>query len=738
MRWMNVVLSLFLCYITPKLTAFSPPPQTSYSTRNSCNCLFHSRKLLDDVDINHLQDIPINGILDSVKESIQTKPNLLLEASPGAGKTTIIPLLVSSYTTEDNGTKKKKVIVVEPRRVATRSAAQRMSSLINQPVGESIGYAIRGESKQSSKTQVLVMTDGVLLNMLRKDPELNGVDVVILDEFHERGVDSDVALALLREVQMNYRPDLKIVVMSATLLGDVVDDEAMENSSDESAGTKLSRVLGGEEYCNVLRSEGRQYPITIQYAGGERTGPFLSVLRRDTKLLVKTMADAIEDGLARAPNNGDILSFLPGAKEIRKVIDEIKSRVAFRDVDVFPLFGTLPKSDQDEAIYKADSTRRRVIVSSPIAEASLTIDGVTCVVDSGLQRQPKYDFNTGLPHLITVSCSKDSVIQRTGRAGRQSEGYCIRLFTESEFNKLQQHAVPEIMSTDLVPTALLLSEWGCTNVNEILQDMPFVDSPPEDALKRAYSMLLDLGALEEYKMPNSRKRLHRVTSHGREVVKMATHPRFATAIIRSGDDKAKLVAAVIAAALSGDDLPVRRKETNLSVSIRNILKEGPSSFIGKQLVNFSSRINAEARSAVIDALQSSHDVDIDEVTTGTALLPGFIDLIAQRQGDASYGGSRYALSLGQSARLDYRRDAGDYILVIDTSTGDDGKTRIRSYVEIDSSTLRDVAVEEDEVYVVESKGYEVRARKVTKVGSLILSSLPLPSPPAEQMTDLLL
>jgi ATP-dependent helicase HrpB len=737
---MNVVLSLFLCYIAPKLRAFSPPPlTTSYSTRSSCNnCLLHSRILLDDVDTNHLQDLPINVILDSVKESIQTRPNLLLEASPGAGKTTIIPLLVSSYNTEDNDTK-KKVIVVEPRRVATRSAAQRMSSLINQSVGESIGYAIRGESKQSSKTQVLVMTDGVLLNMLRNDPELNGVDVVILDEFHERGVDSDVALALLREVQMNYRPDLKIIIMSATLLGDVVDDdnETMDNSNDESAGTKLSRVLGGKEYCNVLRSEGRQYPITIQYFGGERTGPFLSVLRRDTKLLVKTMADAIEEGLTRAPNNGDILAFLPGAKEIRKVVDEIKSRAAFRDVDIFPLFGTLPKSDQDEAIYKGDSTRRRVIVSSPIAEASLTIDGVTCVIDSGLQRQPKYDINTGLPHLITVSCSKDSVIQRTGRAARQSEGYCIRLFTESEFNKLQQHAVPEIMSTDLVPTALLLSEWGCTNVNEILQDMPFVDPPPEGALKRAYNMLLDLGALEEYKMPNSRKRLYRVTSHGREVVKMATHPRFATAIIRAGDDKAKLVAAVIAAALSGDDLPVRRKETNLSVSIRNILKEGPSSFIGKQLVNFASRVNADARSAVLDALQSSH-VNIDEVTTGTALLPGFIDLVAQNKGDASYGGSRYELSLGQSARLDDRWDAGDYILVIDTSTGDDGKTRIRSYVEIDSSTLRDVAVEKDEVYVVESKGYEVRARKVTKVGSLILSSLPLPSPPAEEMTELLL
>ena len=741
---MKLFIILFISLLAPaKLMAFSP--STHLHQGFSSSLYSTSSTIFDDISTVHLQDLPINGILDSVKESIRTKPNLLLEAAPGAGKTTIIPLLVASSTLASSNTDdsdetttkgNNKVIVVEPRRVATRSAAQRMSSLIQQPVGDSVGYAIRGESRQSSKTQVLIMTDGVLLNMLQKDPELNGYDTVILDEFHERGVNGDVALALLREVQMNYRPDLNIIVMSATLLGDV--DEEADESNNESAGAKLLRVLGGKENCNVLRSDGRQYPITIKYAADDRTGPFLSVLRRDTKLLVNTMADAIEDGLSKAPNEGDILAFLPGAKEIRRVVNEIKSRGAFRDVDVFPLFGTLPKSEQDDAIYRGDSSRRRVIVSSPIAEASLTIDGVTCVVDSGLQRQPKYDVNTGLPHLITVSCSKDSVIQRAGRAGRQSEGYCIRLFPETDFNKMQQHAVPEIMSTDLVPTALLLSEWGCTSANEILDDMPFVDSPPEDALKRAYSMLVDLGALEDYKVPNTRKRRYRVSNHGRHVVKMATHPRFATAIVRSGGQKAQLVSVIIAAALmDGDELPRKGRESNLSISIRNVLKEGSASFVGKSLLNFAARISEDARSAVSDAL-TTNDIAIDEVTTGTALLPGFIDLIAKRKGDASYGGSRYELSLGQSARLDDRRDASEYILVIDTSTGDDGKTRIRSYVDIESSTLRDVSKEVDEVYVVESKGYEVRARKTTKVGSLVLSSVPLPSPSAEKVTELLL
>ena len=673
-----IMITALLLLLPLSSCAFSPPPNryvlSSTQSQNAIalRCQSQSsialsshtnRILFDNVDTNYIQDLPIYGILESVKECIQTKPNLLLEAPPGAGKSTIIPLLVSSSSLlssekEDADKRtKNKVIVVEPRRVATRSAALRMSSLIHQPIGESIGYAIRGESRQSSQTQVLVMTDGVLLNMLRKDPELTGYDVVVLDEWHERGIDSDVALALLREVQLNYRPTLKIVVMSATLLGNVndADDEGGEEMDDSnnngSAGAKLFRVLGGKENCNILRSEGRQYPITIQYASCDRTGPFLSILRRDTQLLVKTMANAIEDGLSHAPKKGDILAFLPGAKEIRRVVDELQSRAAFRDVDIFPLFGTLSKSDQDKAIYKRDSVRRRVIVSSPIAEASLTIDGVTCVIDSGLQRQPKYDVNTGLPHLITVTCSKDSVVQRAGRAGRLSEGYCVRLFSESDFNKMQQHAVPEIMSTDLVPTTLLLSDWGCTNADE-LKDMPFVDSPPEDALRRAYKMLLDLGALDEYKLPNTRRRRYRITNHGREVVRMATHPRFATAIIRAGGQKAQLVCAVIAAAVNGDELPTKRRETNMSVSIQNILKEeGSSTLVGKSLLNFASRINEEAGSAISDALRGS-DVDIDDVTTGYALLPGFIDLIAQRKGDASYGGSRYELSLGQSARLD--------------------------------------------------------------------------------------
>jgi ATP-dependent helicase HrpB len=687
--------------------------------------------LIDEISTD-IENLPIYSILDSIRESINDKPNLLLEAAPGAGKTTIVPLLLSSFVPSDDNKKggsRTNVIVVEPRRVATRSAAQRMAKLIDQSAGGSIGYAMRGESKQSSKTQVTVMTDGILLNKLRDDPELDGIDVVILDEFHERGVGADTALALLREVQMNYRPDLKLVVMSATLLGDV------DNSGDaENTGTKLMRVLGGSDTCNILRSDGRQFPITIQHA--KRSSPLHGALLNDSKLLINTMLDAIEEGLLRAPSKGDVLAFLPGAKEIRKVVQQVRSR-GF-DIDVFPLYGALPKADQDKAIYKGESDRRRIIVSSPIAEASLTIEGVTCVVDSGFRREPRYDANTGLPRLVTVSCSKDSAIQRAGRAGRTEDGYCVRLFSEGEFVRLSDHALPEIASTDLVPTALLLSEWGCTSANEILENMPFVDPPPKDALNKAHQMLVDLEALEEYKVPNTREKKYRVTGHGQALVRLPTHPRFATSIIKAAElGKVPLAAAVTTAALLDEEI-IGRQESNLALRIKDILHDGPSSMNGKKIVNYASRISADARSAVLDTMMG--DIPISQVSdyAGQALLPGFIDLVAQHKGDASYGGSTYMLSLGCSARLDSKRDEGDYIIVVDTSTGDDGKTRIRAYSRIDISALQEVAVEKEEFYTVASKGYRVRARKVSKVGSLVLSSSPLPSPSPDVVADVLL
>ncbi len=733
-----------------------------------------SPSLLDEIQSSDtsdtIQNLPIYNILDSIKDGIYEKNNLLLQASPGAGKTTIVPLALCSSTDDDDDEDGdgqsddsgpiKNIIVVEPRRVATRSAAQRMASIVNEVPGQSVGYIIRGETKVSNKTKIVVMTDGVLLNKLRDDPELSGVDAVILDEFHERGVGADVALALCREIQMNFRPELKIIVMSATLLGNDEDDADTNNGVDQndndetnsSVKSKLLKVLGGEENCNVLRSEGRQFPITYQYA--KRSSPLHGALRNDMRLLVRTMSDAIEEALLKAPSKGDVLAFLPGAKEIRRVVQELRSRQSSLgdDVDIFPLYGSLPKPEQDLAIYKdksnSNNRRRRIIVSSPIAEASLTIDGVTMVVDSGFRREPRYDASTGLPRLVTVPSSKDSTIQRAGRAGRTQDGYCICLFSEGEMSNFAQHALPEIHSTDLIPTALLLSEWGYSSANEILNEIPFVDAPPEDALQKAYDVLIDLKALEEYRIPSSRKPRYRVTPHGQSLHRLPTHPRFASCIIEaeeastdrreaSTDRREKLAAAVIVAGLMDGEIATGG-DSNLATRVRDILQGGERTFKGSKIVQFASRLSNEARDAVLSAMDGSLSTIHVTNKIGEALLPGFIDVIGQHKGDASYGGSTYMLSLGRSARLDGKRDEGSYIIVVDTSTGDDGKIRIRAYANVDSDTLEDVATEKDELYTVASRGYEVRARNVVKVGSLELSSSPLPSPQPEEVSGILM
>jgi ATP-dependent helicase HrpB len=694
-------------------------------------------------------------ILDSVQSSLNTKSNLLLQASPGAGKTTIVPLLLSSLTSSPSSAnaKPKNIILVEPRRVATRSAAQRMSSIINQPIGQTIGYVIRGETKTSSKTQITVMTDGVLLNKLRDDPELNGVDVVILDEFHERGVGSDTVLALCREVQLNFRPDdLNIVVMSATLLGDDDDNDNDDNNNhnnqndgkdrkEESTGSKLVRVLGGRQNCDILESEGRQYPITFQHS--RRGNPPHGLLLNDSKKLVQTMADAIEEGLQMAPSKGDILAFLPGAKEIKKVVRELKSR-RLDNVDILPLYGALPKQEQDYAIYQPSKSstnlsRRRIIVSSPIAEASLTIEGVTCVVDSGLRREPRFDVETGLPRLVTVPCSKDSAIQRAGRAGRTQDGLCIRIFNEAEYGQFNMHALPEICSTDLVPTTLFLSDWGCSSVKDIMQDMPFIDPPPEDGIKKAYQMLIDLEAIEPIHSSDKDMR-YRISPHGQKLVKIPTHPRFASAIVKAKEESMESrVAAVVSVAILEEEIGGgRKREINLSKEVRHVLKQTETSITGKKVIQFASRIGPEARHAVVKAFNDQILASEVIQTVGRALLPGFIDLIAQRKGDASYSSSTYMLSLGRSSRLDGIQDAGDYIVVIDTSSGDDGISRIRSYVPIDVDYLHLVAKERDEFYSVASRGHEVRARRVVQVGSLELSSSPIQIPSSEVITQVLL
>lgn len=650
---------------------------SSSSTNNNPASLDDLRaRVIASLAGNEFNDLPIMEVLDSVRESLSGKPNLLLQAAPGAGKTTIVPLrlLLEEMDTSN------QIVVVAPRRVAVRSAAQRMATLLGESIGQTVGYAMRDDTKIGSRTRIKVVTDGVLLNLLREDPLLEGISTVVLDEFHERGVGSDTCLALLREVQENFRQDddnvLKIVVMSATLLGDTdnSNDEEINNtngSDTKNTGSRLMRILGGTSSCGIIDSEGRQYPIEVHWAtqvvktmssfgnkcnGGPNSIPPLGSLLRDRKLLIQTVSNVVERAaLKQAPDRGDVLVFLPGVAECKGVVRELTSRNTVNDAaDVFALYGAMPKDEQDRVLFPSrydhnDSNRQRIIVSTPIAEASLTIPGITCVVDSGLRREPRCDSDTGMSRLVSTRVSRASAIQRSGRAGRVLEGLCLRLYTETEFEQdFVEQSPPEIVSTDMAPILLLLVDWGASTTSEILQEMPFLDPPDRPSLERAAQFLVEIGALQ-FKEDDR----FGLTDLGRRISKMPCHPRLAACISEamkegSGSDYT-LVAASIAAAFCLDDesaigLNNNADDPNLMYAIESIVQD---SYKFSALLRFAKRVGGLNGKIAVEALQTNPN-DFRRralANLGQSMLPGFVDLIGERKGDAAYDSSNYFLAV---------------------------------------------------------------------------------------------
>lgn len=708
-------------------------------------------------------NLPIYDVLADIQKSTSTKQNLLLEAPPGAGKTTVVPLAMLYWrfllhsaknvkqVMDEKLDTKSQIWLVEPRRVAVRSAANRMSQLLGEQVGETIGYQMRGESRGGPQTQINVVTDGILLQRLRSDPELTGISVILFDEFHERNCNTDVALALCRQTQQVWREDertpLQIVVMSATLLGTLERSEDQEDMP-LSPATKLVQVLGGPDNCDVLKSDGRQYPIKIQHSNDlkwKQARPLpLRVLQKDRKELVNVMCDAIQQGVMRAPAMGDVLVFLPGAGEIRRTLQQLQSSgyLANNDIEIVPLYGALPKDQQDYALYPS-SDRRRVIISSPIAEASLTLERVTCVVDSGLRREPRCDVDTNMPRLITTICSKASATQRAGRAGRVREGLCLRIYSESEFEaSMPEQADPEILSTDLCPTTLLLTEWGCSTKEEILTEIPFVDPPPRASLDTAVQLLVTLGSLHD------KSNTLAITALGRKIAAFPTHPRIATVLqtARESKDSATIAGAVAVAFMLDNEMGAQAPKSSLNLAdcVVELFKSSSDprgSYAISSFRKYAARLGGDFKTSAQDAIDGKIPLADISMSIGRSLLAGFIDLIGERKGDASYGGSTYLLSLGRSARLDSDADSSadspPFVVVADTSTSDDGKVRMRAYAAVDKDDLMARSTEREIAFTVPSRGHEVRARRVRMVGSLELEFTPLPLPSQEMITSVL-
>lgn len=447
-----------------------------------------------------MEQFPVHEILAELKGVLSDAPVVLLTAPPGAGKSTILPLELRNLPVLQG----QKIIMLQPRRLAARSVAGRMAELLGDSVGSTVGYRVRFDSKVSAETQIEVVTEGILTRMLQDDPSLEGVGMVIFDEFHERSLNADLAWVLCKQAQDILREDLKILVMSATL-----DTQT------------LAAALGG---APVVSSEGRQYPVEIRYL------PQPADLRMEGQV-----ARAVRTALRE--EQGDLLVFLPGMGEIRRVQEMLESSDI--SAKVYPLYGNLPLGEQRAAILPDPTGNRKIVLATSIAETSLTIEGIGVVIDSGLSRRPRFDAGSGLTRLETVEVTKDAADQRAGRAGRLGPGICYRLWEEGKQHHLIPHRQPEILQSDLTQTLLELAQWGITDLSEL--NWPTI--PPEYAVTNARELLEGLQAIEEGK----------ITETGQEILRLPTHPRLGHMLAEGNKTGLGALAADIAALLEERD-----------------------------------------------------------------------------------------------------------------------------------------------------------------------------------------
>ncbi len=449
-----------------------------------------------------MSSLPINEILPELRAALTTHSAAVLQAPPGAGKTTGVPLALL----DEPWLRGRSILILEPRRLAARAAAVRMAQLHGDNVGETIGYRIRFESKVSSRTRIEVLTEGILTRRLQTDSTLEGVGLVIFDEFHERHLHADLALALCLDSQQALREDLKILVMSATL-----------------DGAAVAKLLN---HAPVVTSRGRSYPVDIRYLARDSDAPLPSTT-------AETALQALES------QAGDVLVFLPGAREIRRTQELLTARLGAR-ADVFPLYGDLPWEAQDRAL-RPSTDRQKIILATPIAETSLTIEGVCAVVDSGYARVPQFDPKSGLTRLGTLRISRASSEQRAGRAGRMAPGVCYRLWSETTQRGLVPHSTPEIRAVDLAPLALELAAWGVRDA----RTLSWLDPPPEAAFNQARDLLVELDALDESGA---------ITEAGRAMVRLPLHPRLSHMLYAAQRMGLDVLACDIAALLSERDI----------------------------------------------------------------------------------------------------------------------------------------------------------------------------------------
>ena len=619
-------------------------------------------------------DLPVSDALPELCKALADGPSGVLVAPPGAGKTTGVPLALL----DEVWLAGKRILLLEPRRIAARAAAERMADLLGEAVGDTVGIRARLDTRISKRTRIEVVTEGVFTRMILDDPSLEGVGLVIFDEFHERSLDADLGLALALDARAGLREDLRILVMSATL-----------------DGARVASLLG--DATPVIHSEGRAYLVETRYVGRpqERTSIAEAVAATVTRALAQDV--------------GSVLAFLPGQGEIRRAAERLREIVRDPSIDIVELHGGLDAKAQRTAIRPADARRRKVVLATAIAQTSITIEGVRVVVDSGLERLPRFDAGAGVARLETVRVSRATADQRQGRAGRTEPGVCYRLWSEPETQGLRAFTAPEILAADLAPLLLDCAAWGVTDPGALA----WLDAPPSGVLAAARQELMTLGAIDCD---------GRLTGRGRLLRQLPLAPRLAAMIIAAARAGQAEDAAVIAAVLS------ERGAGGLSVDLDERLQvlrreRGPRANGLRSMASTWARAAERMSEGLVGDSRGTSQ------SSAALLAHAFPDRIAKARGNRG----TFLLANGRAAVMDPASPLADAPwLVVAEMSGIAASARILLAARLDEHEFEAVAgdrIQTHDETIFDMASAALRARSERRLGAIVLASEPRPVPP---------
>ena len=712
------------------------------------------------------ETLPVMEIAGKVNEALRANPLLVVTAPPGAGKSTLLPLTILEGLNERDGGEREcaggrrivnerdgggevdggrnnleyggKILMLEPRRLAARQVARRMAFLLGEEVGGTVGYRIRFETKVSARTRIEVITEGILTRMLLDDPTMDGVSVLIFDEFHERSLASDEALALARESQKLIRPDLRILIMSATIDTAAVRDalgknfssgntsstagkEKAEPAAMEGKERSRGRMSQGEdgEMVPLIESRGKSFPVEIRYSDRDT----------DPRNCAEEVAREVAKALRR--EDGDILAFLPGEAEIRRCADLLTNGMdsgflpdgmdtgpRTSRISICPLYGMLPFEQQNKAIAPSAEGERKVVLATSIAETSLTIEGVRVVIDSGLHRTQVYSPQNGQSHLETLMVSRDMADQRAGRAGRVAPGICYRLYRESSERSMKASRVPEILEADLLPLALDLAVWG----EEDAMNLPWVTPPEAWKIAQARSVLQSLGAVG----PDGC-----ITAEGRRMAKYPCHPRLAKMLESAAGEPVRACIAADLAAIIEDRDPLSSSDAGVDIDLRvSALREARRK--GNQRWARTLRA-AEQYRRLVQAPEDNSEAD--PAVEGMLLAAAYPERTGRLDPE---GCGRYTLASGDRVFIDHADEmsVNEWIVAVSANVdrGSDGRVFLASKVE--KADLLRLASAADKVAWNSKEGCLTAARE-WRAGGLLVDSKPISDIPQERISEVI-